>query len=51
MPIRLKITLVGIRSIREVLDWESVLANFYESVYNNGESLDDDVMVDAVMMI
>ena len=51
MPSRLKIPIVGIRSIKEVLDWKSAMASFYTSVYNNDGSLDDDVMVYAVVTI
>ena len=51
MPSRPKIAIVGIRSIKEVLDWESAMASFYTRVYNNDGSLDDDVMVDIVVTI
>ena len=51
MPNRLKITLVGICSIKEVLDEESAMVNFYINMYNNNKSLDDDIMVHAVVAI
>ena len=51
MHSRLKIPIAGIRSIKEVLGWESAIASFYTHMYNNDGSLDGVFMVDAVVMI
>ena len=51
MPNRLKITLMGICSIKEVLDEESAMVSFYINMYNNDESLDNDIIVHAVVAI
>mmetsp|Transcript_43380 Transcript_43380/g.77958 ORF Transcript_43380/g.77958 Transcript_43380/m.77958 type:complete len:531 (+) Transcript_43380:229-1821(+) len=50
---RLKMTLVGIRSVEDLSDWESTTASFYENVYNdynNDESLDGNDRVDNAVV-